>query len=225
MTPMPNMPDIRDNMRTQSAGLFATEYSSLPCVDPLPPIPTMAATTLQLELLLQNSLVDLKAISEVILSDAGATLQILRLVGEEFTNEQDRPTRIEDCIASLNSDCWYQAIRQQSPCQPGRLVAEWQRCRRIGEYARELASCFENVSPDEAYMVGLLHRLGEFPHLLGWSKMGANIGEHYVIGLMLAEFWQLPKYLTYAIREHQSQSAPAVWRELLHMARQLADPV
>lgn len=222
---MPNMTEVRDSVGRQPTGLFATDYAFLPFVDPLPPIPTMAATTLQLELLMQNSSVDLETISDVILSDAGATLQILRLIGEEFDNEEDRPTRIQDCIASLNSDCWYQAIRQQSACQNGRLVAEWQRCRRIGECARELASCCEDVSPDQAYIVGLLHRLGELPHLLGWSKAGASVDEHHAIGLMLAEFWQLPQYLTCALREQHTQSAPAVWRELLHMARQLADPV
>lgn len=222
---MPNMTEVRDSVGTQGARLFATEYASLPFVDPLPPIPTMAATTLQLELLLQNSSVDLKAIADVILSDVGATLQILRLVGEEFDNEQDRPVRIHDCIASLNSECWYQGIRQQSACQNGRLAAEWQRCRRIGEYSRELASCWEDVSPDEAYIVGLLHRLGELPYLLGWSKTGASTSEHHAIGLMLAEFWHLPQYLTCALREQQAQSAPTVWRELLHLARQLAAPV
>ena len=39
--------------------------------DPLPNVPAMVGTKLQLELLLQESLVDLSAVSEVILSDAG----------------------------------------------------------------------------------------------------------------------------------------------------------
>lgn len=226
MHTMPNMSEILENPGRCNAGPCAVaDYPALSFMDPLPRIPAMAATTLQLEFLLQEPLVDLKAISEVILSDAGATLQILRLIGEEFPNERERPTRIEDCIVSLNSDCWYEAIRQQGVSQNGRLMAEWQRCRRTGEYARELASCFEAVSPDEAYIVGLLHRLGELPHLLGWSKPGGGTGEHHALGLMLAELWQLPRYLTCAMREQQAPSAPIMWRELLRMAGQLAEPV
>lgn len=222
----PNMPEMLENPGRCNAGSCAAADHPAPFfMDPLPRIPAMAATTLQLEFLLQESLVDLKAISEVILSDAGATLQILRLIGEEFPNEWERPTRIEDCIASLNSDCWYEAIRQQGVSQNGRLMAEWQRCRRTGEYARELASCFEAVSPDEAYIVGLLHRLGELPHLLGWSKPGGSTVEHHALGLMLAELWQLPGYLTSAMREQQTPSAPIMWRELLRMAGQLAEPI
>lgn len=184
----------------------------------------MAATTLQLELLLQEPLVDLNAIAEVILSDAGATLQTLRLVGEEFPNEEDRPTRIEDCIVSLNLECWYEAMRKQGVSQCGHLVAEWQWCRRVAGCARQLAWCFEGISPSEAYIVGLLHRLGEFPLLLGWNGVGKGPEEHLALGVMLADFWQLPTYLASAIQEQQATSGPAKWRELLQMARQLAEP-
>lgn len=222
---MLNTPNIPDSLGRHNARHLAMDVPALPFLDPLPPIPAMAATTLQLEFLLQESPVDLKAISEVILSDAGATLQILRLVGEEFTNEQERPSRIEDCLVSLSSDCWYEAIRQQGVLQNGRLMAECQRCRRIGEYARELSSYFEGISPDRAYIVGLLHRLGEFPYLLGWSSVSGSTGEHRALGLMLAEFWQLPDDLICAIREQQASSAPVIWGELLHLATQLADPV
>lgn len=222
---MPNTLNIFERSGNYITGSAAADCSVLPFVDPLPRIPTMAATTLQLDFLLQRPSVDLKAISAVVLSDAGATLQILRLIGEEYPHEHDRPIRIEDCIASLNSSCWYEAICRQCVCQNERIVAEWQRCRRIGQYARELASCVGDVSPDEAYVVGLLHRLGEFPHLLGWSKGGGSTREHHALGVMLADLWQLPSYLTCAIWEQQTPSAPPMWRELLRMARQLADPV
>lgn len=224
---MYNMSDRQERLGTYTNREYAAApaFPALSFVDPLPRISAMAATSLQLELLLQEPLVDLKAISEVILSDAGATLQIFRLVGEEFPNDQHRPTRIEDCIASLNSESWYEAISQQGVPQNGRLVAEWQRCRRVGECARRLAFCFEGISPDEAYIVGLLYRIGEFPDLLGWSTLGGSNHEHYALGVMLADFWQLPDYLSCAIREHQTTSTPVMWRELLHMAMQLADPV
>ena len=222
---MPNTDQIVEIAGSHTASIFALNTLALPLLDPLPQIPAMAATTLQLELLLQEPLVDLKIVSEVILSDPGATLQILRLIGEEYTNEEDRPTRIEDCLVSLNSTCWYEGMRKQGVFQSGRLVAEWQRCRRVAESARELAQCAEGVSPDEAHIVGLLHRLGEFPRLLGWNNAGSSAGEHNALGVMLADLWQLPDYLVCAIQEEQTPSAPVRWRDLLHMARQLAEPV
>lgn len=202
---------------------FVAEHADLPVVDPFPPIPAMAATMLQLELLLQDAPVDLKAMADVILSDAGATLQILRLIGEEFPDEKDRPTRIEDCIASLDAQAWYKAIRQQGATPDRRLLAEWQGCRRVGEYARELARHCDGISPDEAYVVGLLHRLGEFPQLLGWSQVVSTATEHYALGAMLAVFWQLPGFLVQAIREQQTPAAPGRWTQPLNMARQLAN--
>lgn len=227
---MLDTPYMLEMERLSTPRFGGADSSVLPFVDPLPPVPATAVTMLQLELLLQESPVDLKQVSAVILSDAGATLQILRLVGEEFPDVHDRPSRIEDCIASINLDCWYNAIRSHgaSPLNL-RTVQEWQRCRRIGACARELARDFDGLLPDEAYIVGLLHRLGEFPHLLGWSDLDGSTGEHHALGLMLADFWQLPGYLACALQEQQGQdqqapSTPLIWRELLDRARQLADP-
>ena len=202
---------------------FVAQHVNLPVMDPFPRIPAMAATMLQLELLLQDAPVDLKAVADVVLSDAGATLQILRMIGEEFPDDTDRPTRIEDCIASLDAEAWYEVIRQQGVMPDERLLAEWHGCRRVGEYARELARHCDGISPDEAYVVGLLHRLGEFPHLLGWSQAASNAAEHYALGAMLAVFWQLPGFLVQAIQEQQTPTAPGRWTQPLDMARQLAN--
>lgn len=218
-------PYMLEAVRPHNGRGVAADFALLPFVDPLPPVPAMPATMLQLELLLQESLVDLRAVSAVVLSDAGATLQILRMVGEEFPNEKGRPTRIEDCIASLNSDDWYTAIQKQDASRNVQVATEWQRCRRIGACARELARDFDGVSPEEAYLVGLLHRLGAFPQVLGWSDVCGDTKEHYALGLMLADFWQLPRYLACAIREQQTPCVPMIWRELLHMATDLADPI
>ena len=109
-------------------------------LDPLPSLPIMAATRLQLDLLLSNSVIDLKTVAEVVMADAGATLQILRLIGEEFPNADDRPRRIEDCIVSLSLTRCYQTICSSQIPHSGPHVAEWQRCRLMAECVRELAS-------------------------------------------------------------------------------------
>jgi hypothetical protein len=208
-----------------SATISGAVCAALASVDPLPHIPTMAATSLQLELLLQESSIDLKAVSELILSDAGATLQVLRLIGVEFAQEETRPTRIEDCIASLNTEYWYEEICTWGVSQSGPLIAEWQQCRRIAECARELACRCEGFSPDEAYIVGLLHKIGTFPYLLGWNGAGGSLREQRILGITLAKHWNLPSYLVSAVQEHQDAIAPARWTELLQMATKLTSIV
>lgn len=191
--------------------------------DPLPKIPAMFATRLQLQLLLQDSCIDLKAVANVILSDAGATLQILRLVGEEYPEEESRPTRIEDCLVSLDTEFWYEAVCASANSDTLLPVAEWQRYRRVAECARELATCVDGFSPEEAYLVGLLYRLGEFPFLLGWSRTGFTSGEDYTLGIVLANHWHLPAYLLSAMQEQQQPGGYARWDKILELAYLLAE--
>ena len=65
----------------------------------------MSATVLGLEILLHEPCIDLRMASELVLSDVGATIQILRLVGREYEFATEHPCRMGDCIASL--DCGY----------------------------------------------------------------------------------------------------------------------
>ncbi len=205
--------------------------------DTLPHMPVLAATRLQLELLLQERSVDLKELAEVILADAGATLQVLRLIGEEYPGEDERPTRIEDCIVSLNRERWYEVVCASGTSHSAPLLAEWQHCRRIAECARELAQCMEGFQPEQAYLVGLLCRLGKFPRLLGWRPVGdltrigtpdAHRGEDHAVSLMLAEYWHLPAYLLSALREQVPAAQTRIdsaldWAGILQTAQQLAE--
>ena len=58
-----------------------------------PAIPIMQETLLLLDLAAQESSVDLREMSQLVLDDLGATLQILRLAGREYDNSHDRPLR------------------------------------------------------------------------------------------------------------------------------------
>ena len=191
-------------------------------LDPLPEVPALNGTRLQLELLLQESSVNLREVSEVILSDAGATLQLFRLVGREYPDEDSRPTRIEDCLVSLSIDSWYHGLCSSTASQTGQVQAGWQHYRRVAQCARDLAHCVDGVSPEEAYIVGLLHELGKFPHLLGWNGSGVTAGEHRALGVMLADYWHLPSFLLSAIQGEQEPAISTHWGEILQMARELA---
>lgn len=190
--------------------------------DTLPGLPILATTRLQLELLLNDPVVDLKAVTEVILSDAGATLQILRTVGREFAATDGRPDRIEDCIVSLSAARCHQVVCAPHEAEAGSYAAEWQHCRRTAEFARELARSREGYSPEEAYLVGLLYRLGTMPQLLGWSLSESSSDEDRALGVMLAFHWNLPECVMLAIKEHHEETSTNKWREILQLADELA---
>jgi HD-like signal output (HDOD) protein len=186
--------------------------------DAFPSVPTMIATRLQLELLLQDSPIDLGAVSRVILSDVGATLQVLRLIGEEYASAEDRPTRMEECIASLNIRRCYEAVCAAGIPSNSTVLAAWEHFRNVAQCAREIASCVDGFSPEEAYIIGLLYGVGKFPSLLGWKADECNLGEQKAVGVMLADYWHLPPYLLAAIREQQDSSPHPRWTEILEMA-------
>ena len=147
------------------------------------------------------------------LSDVGATLQILRLIGEEYPCEEDRPTRIEDCIVSLDSASWYGAICASSLEDNNEALELWQHFRRVALHARELATRVEGLPPEEAYLVGLLCELGRLPEVLGWdAHTSSYLSEHETAGILLADYWRLPPYLLAAIRALEGTAGRTGWR-------------
>jgi HD-like signal output (HDOD) protein len=193
-------------------------------IDPLPDVPTMLSTRLQLELLLQEPVLDLRAVSNVILQDLGATLQILRLVGEEYGVSDERPIRIEDCIASLETAMWFGAVSAMTLVQNSRAASAWQHAKQIGRYAEQLAEMEEGVRPGEGQLVGLLHEIGKLPELLGWPKVTLLQEDRGAIGAILAEHWRLPGCVLAAARELQQESTPMAsrWTAILRAAHDCA---
>ena len=191
--------------------------------DPLPDIPILLATRLQLELLLQEPALDLRAVSEVILEDLGATLQILRLVGEEYGGApgvQERPTRIEDCIASLDTATWFEAVSAMTLVQNSLAANAWKHAKQIARYAEQLAGQEDELRPGEGQLVGLLHEIGRLPELLGWQRSTFAHEDRAAIGAMLAEHWNLPRCVLAAAREQEVESCPSAsqWTTILRAA-------
>jgi hypothetical protein len=189
----------------------------------LPSVPCTIRTRLQLDLLLQEPSIDLAAVAEIILSDPGATLQVYRLIGEEFSVDEERPTRIEDCIASLNRESWYRAVCQCLLTQQSGLIDAWERMREVARCAKALAQCVDGFAPEEAYVVGMFYGLGQLPGLLGW-KLGRDWPrEEHTRGLRLATAWNLPPYLVNALGEQQGSAVGSRWGILVHFARSIAE--
>jgi hypothetical protein len=192
--------------------------------DLLDEVPVMSATVLGLEMLLHEPDIDLRAASEFILSDVGATIQILRLIGRGRDFDEDRPRRMSDCLASLEADIWFGAISARTfVCgrKHAEVTALWQHCRLVAEYARLVAESTDCVSPEDAYMVGLLHGIGDIPAVLGWPNGGP--------GALLAMEGALPLVILNAMRSVYDSGSSSDWKFVLVAAHELAcgghDPV
>jgi hypothetical protein len=177
--------------------------------DILEEVPVMAATVLGLEMLLNGPCIDLKLVSDVILSDVGATIHVLRLVGREYETAAEHPSRMADCLASLEAGAWFEAIAAHTfPCDPehASVTALWHHCRLVARYAQLVAESIDGVSPEEAYLVGLLH---EIAGVLTGSEVGAVEAS-------------LPLFVLRAVRSAEEGAYPSPWRFILSEAHKLA---
>jgi hypothetical protein len=109
--------------------------------DDLPAIPVLPETLLLLDLEAQERSVDLKRVAELVLSDLGATLQILRLAGREHACAEFRPSRIEDCIVDLGVDVCLQALSAHTVPQARGPTRD---CRNLGALQGNRYACKAN---------------------------------------------------------------------------------
>jgi hypothetical protein len=197
-----------------------------------PPVPTLLATRLQLELLLCDRSVDLRAAAGIILNDLGATLEIFRRAGEECgtdSNTGGAAIRLEDCLASLGTETWMDAVCANAVERAAgssnkllELTAFWEHARSLAYACWLLAEGTEGICPNEAYLVGLLHEAGKLPELLDWelpTAFGAESCWTAQSIAHLATYWQLPQYLQAVIATITSpSSSPSRWSTLLRTA-------
>jgi len=184
-------------------------------------VPVLPETLLLLDLMVQEHCVDLRRMSELVLADLGATLQIMRLAAREYGHAEGRPIRIADCICDLGVKACFEAISGQ-PVARDRgqqaVVEFWAHSKEIGQYAKLAAEGMPEVDPDEAYLVGLFHAIGLLPALLGWRESG--VADAALSGLRFAKRWSLPPCVTAFFTEMQLGGYATRWSSVVHMAHQ-----
>jgi hypothetical protein len=193
--------------------------------DCFPDIPALPETLLLMELRSHEISVDLREMSRVVLDDFGATLQILRLAAREYPENENRPVRIEDCISDLGLDACLKAAARQAVTHHARhrtVLETWAHSREIAHYSRLVAGEMGGgAHPDEAYLTGLFHTLGEVSSLLGWETQ-RNSTHWASTGLRLAEHFCLPLCVQEFFREVLHPETGAGWVEIVQMAHELA---
>ena len=191
-------------------------------VDLLDDVPVMSATVLGLEILLHEPCIDLRMVSDLVLSDVGATIQVLRVVGREYELATEHPCRMGDCIASLDSGTWFDAVSARTfACdrEHAATTSLWNHCRLVAQYAQLVAESLDGISPEEAYLVGLLHEIGAIPKVLGWPNGGLDARES---AALLTMERSLPLFVLSAIRSMNDSCSSSVWKVILTAAHELA---
>jgi HDOD domain len=161
-----------------------------------PPVPVPPVTRLQIDLLLNRSVLDLQAIVDVILADVGAALQVLRISAPIRTIADRRTGHIETCVLHLGRTGLRRALSVLPPSGfegPNETTKSfWLRSQIAAELARMLAKGRADISPNDAALAGLLHEIGRLPQLLGWRVPGIDLSNTIAVGSALAEEWRLP---------------------------------
>ena len=173
-------------------------------------VPVMSATVLGLEILLNEPCIDLRMASDLVLSDVGATLRVLRLVGKEYECANEYLSSMADCLAGLDAGTWFHEISAHTfACDDDHtaVASLYHHCRLVARYARLVAESLQGVSPEEAYLVGLLHEMESLPGALGWPARDLQLEG------------SLPPFVLSAIC---SASSSSDWSFILKAAHELA---
>lgn len=185
----------------------------------LPDTPVMPDTLLLLDLMVQETCVDLHRMSQLVLTDVGATLQILRLAGRHYGITDDRPVRISDCISDLGLRACLKVVSAQTISRHGRqseLTAFWDHSREVARHAKLIAQDMLEIDPEEAYLAGLLHGIGFLPTLLGWKDSGTT--DPALTGVRLAKRWALPNCVAELCNELQLPGYATGWAGIVRKA-------
>lgn len=187
----------------------------------LPGVPVLAETMLKLELKLQQSAIDLSAFSAAVLSDVGATVQVLRLAGRECGVGSDRPLRVEECICDIGPRRCMEFIAGSSVERGVRQHADaafWAHSREAAHYFRLFAAqASTRIAPEQAWLAGLLHALGALPSVLGWGRYGLT-ADPARASLAMAEEWRLPRFLIDFFSEVAMPGHSPEWSSFISVA-------
>jgi hypothetical protein len=211
---------------TARNALSASPTIALDLVRDLPDVPVLSETLLLMELKVRERAVDLNEISQLVLSDLGACLQIMRLAGREDSPSGDHLKRIEDCISGLGLQACIEAMSRRTIMRSRRqpaVLETWLHARIIAENCRFLAEeASWPVSPDEAYVVGLFHPIGTLPDVFDWDCSAFLSNDPSLAALRMAEAWSLPPCVVEYFSELRPFSNSHRWTQIVEQAHQQA---
>jgi len=183
----------------------------------------MSGTILGLEMVIQRSSIDISMATEIVSSDIGACIHLLRWAGRQYGFRQGGPTRISECVSIMDPELFLEILSARTfvsdAAHCGWIVVQ-ERCQRVAKFARLIAESIIGVSPDDAYLVGLLHDKGSVGNVLGWWQDPAADKS---CGEILAAEGSLPQSTSEAFAKLKENDPTSTWDLILNGAHELAD--
>lgn len=196
-------------------------------------IPPQPQIVFDVTSLLQSRHCDLREAAQLISQDAGLTAMLYKVTRSAAFARARAPESVEQILAlvgSLQTSLLVQAYGMTAALRGGErnaLEQFWNRTTSIARlaslicYERGLGGAVMNISPEQAYMIGIFHDCGvpvlmqRFPDYCqttgasaadSWVDVGkedlAFKVDHCSIGYLLARHWRLPDLVAEAILWH-----------------------
>lgn len=175
---------------------------ALPGEAEFPSPPAMPNALLRLDLWLSAFVADLQDITNIIQSDIGLTAQVLRLAAREIEASSGKIAAISEIAVLVGVEQLRELVaateslpehfkrhKESNACE-----RFWTHCRLTALIAQELAYRSCEVGAEQAYLAGLLCRLGDLPSLLGWAAERDGLDSRQT-GRSMAQAWGFPRDL------------------------------
>ena len=175
--------------------ILIIQSSQVECANYFANVPVLPETLLLIDLEMQGPSVDLGRLTQLILGDLGATIQILQLANHMHNDADGCSLRIEDLISDLDLDTCVEALSERVVCHSGRhkaILELWTHSREIAHWCRIIAEEAQDPRPNDAYLLGLFHAVGSLPATLGWGDSQGRWTDSAVVGVELVKRWPLP---------------------------------
>jgi hypothetical protein len=204
-----------------------TGHFTLPnLIRELPDLPVFSETLLKLELAAHERPVELARVSDLLLSDPGAAIQVMRLAGRNWEGG-GHPERIEDGIAGVGVQACLDAVSKHILTRrrvDSAIVEAWEHARVIAYLSGLLAQEMGwDAPPGDARWVGLCHEIGSFPAILGWGLAGEHAIDLNLAGLLMAQAWSLPRCVVEYFSDCLNAKSDSPWMMIVDHAHQMVE--
>lgn len=192
---------INESMVCAQAGrnpVLTIQSPQVECANYFTDVPVLPETLLLIDLEMQEPFVDLGRLTQLILGDLGATIQILQLANHLQDDAGSCSRRIEDCISDLDLDTCMEALSEKVVYHDRRhkaILELWTHSREIAHWCRIIAEESQDQHSNDAYLLGLFHAVGSLPATLGWGDSQGRRMDSTFVGVKLVEQWALPHFV------------------------------
>lgn len=187
----------------------------------LPDLPVFPETLLKFELAIHERPVELAGVSDLLLSDPGAAIQVMRTAGRNWEGD-DPAERIEDAISSLGVKTCLHAMSNHTLTRgtsKSAILNAWEHASVIAHQSGFLTQEFTpNAPPGDARWVGLCHEIGSWPAILGWAPAGERAIDPNLMGLSMAQAWGLPPCVEEYFSDRLNAKADSPWSVIVDQA-------